>query len=200
MLYHTKEIEGSFGFATPQTADLNNLGRTGSDIAAFVLGVVDRWAYRDRVYDLEAQVWDLYVQDSWRVTDKLTLNYGMRWDLLRNAAFSELPVNVGLQHGKVSGRERNAAAMQRHSGSALPERPKRSVRETVCGIHGVFEIQIRRLQDVRSALWLRLAVPAYDGCPRLLQCILRRDVRDNPAGAKPDWKLAQHGIAARHGK
>ena len=50
LLYHTVEIEGSLRFATAQTADLNNLGRTGSDIAAFDLGVVDGWAYRDRIY------------------------------------------------------------------------------------------------------------------------------------------------------
>jgi len=86
--YHTNETEGSMAFSTSQTADLNNLGNTGSDIAAFDVGVVNSWAYRDRKYDLQAQTWDLYVQDSWRVTDKLTFNYGLRWDLLRNPAFS----------------------------------------------------------------------------------------------------------------
>ena len=88
LLYHTKETEGSMAFATSQTADLNNLGNTGSDIASFDLGVVNSWTYRNRIYDLQAQVWDLYAQDNWRVTDKLTLNYGLRWDLLRNPAFT----------------------------------------------------------------------------------------------------------------
>lgn len=86
--YHTNETEGSMGFSTSQTADLNNLGNTGSDIASFVLGVVNSWAYRNRKYDLEAQTWNLYFQDSWRLTDKLTMNYGLRWDLLRNPEFS----------------------------------------------------------------------------------------------------------------
>jgi hypothetical protein len=89
LLYHTNETEGSMTFATSQTADLNNLGNTGSDIAAFDLGVVNSWTYRARIYDLEAQVWDLYAQDTWRATDKLTLNYGLRWDLLRNPAFTK---------------------------------------------------------------------------------------------------------------
>jgi len=87
--YHTNETEGSMGFSTLQTADLNNLGNTGSDLASFVLGVENGWAYRNRKYDLEAQIWDLYFQDSWRVNDKLTLNYGLRWDLLRNPEFSK---------------------------------------------------------------------------------------------------------------
>ena len=88
LTYHTNETEGSMTFATAQTADLNNLGNTGSDIASFDLGVVNTWTYRARIYALEAQIWDAYVQDRWRVSDKLTLNYGLRWDLLRNPAFS----------------------------------------------------------------------------------------------------------------
>jgi outer membrane receptor protein involved in Fe transport len=88
LLNHTKESDGSMSFTTAQSADLNNLGRTGSDIASFVLGVVDSWLYRTRTYDFKGQVWDLYVQDSWRLTGKLTLNYGLRWDLARYPAFS----------------------------------------------------------------------------------------------------------------
>src|SRR5579872_2114782 len=89
LFYYTNETEGSMGYATSQTADLTNLGNTGSDIAAFDLGVPNTWTYRNRNYALEAQVWDLYAEDSWRVTDKLTVNYGLRWDLLRNPAFSK---------------------------------------------------------------------------------------------------------------
>ena len=86
--YFTKETEGSMSYATSQTADLTNLGNTGSDIAPFDLGVMNSWTYRNRRYALEAQVIDLYAEDSWRVNDKLTINYGLRWDLLRNPAFS----------------------------------------------------------------------------------------------------------------
>ncbi len=87
--YFTNETEGSMTYATSQTADLTNLGNTGSDIASFDLGVMNSWTYRNRQYGLQAQVWDLYAQDSWRVTDKLTVNYGLRWDLLRNPAFTK---------------------------------------------------------------------------------------------------------------
>ncbi len=99
--YHTKETEGSMTFATSQTADLNNLGNTGSDLASFDLGVITAWLYRDRTYDLEAQTWDLYAQDSWKITDKFTLNYGLRWDLLRNPAFtSDFPTTWDFGTGK----------------------------------------------------------------------------------------------------
>ena len=101
MQYHTKETEGSMTFATSQTADLNNLGNTGSDLASFDLGVITAWLYRDRTYDLEAQTWDLYAQDSWKITDKFTLNYGLRWDLLRNPAFtSDFPTTWDFGTGK----------------------------------------------------------------------------------------------------
>jgi hypothetical protein len=87
--YYTNETEGSMAFATSQTADLTNLGNTGSDIASFDVGVMNSWTYRNRNYALQTQVIDIYAQDSWRVNDKLTVNYGLRWDLLRNPAFSK---------------------------------------------------------------------------------------------------------------
>ncbi len=45
--------------------------------------------------------WDVYLQDSWKVTRKLTLDYGLRWDLFtvqheeygRLGQFSETVIN-----------------------------------------------------------------------------------------------------------
>lgn len=88
MRYHTDETDGALRFADLQTGDLNSPGNTGQDIASFMLGVVDSWAYRDRKYSLEAQTWHGYVQDSFKVNSRLTVNFGVRWDLLRNAAFT----------------------------------------------------------------------------------------------------------------
>ena len=36
-----------------------------------------------RVQDpqLRRQAWGLYIQDTWKITHKLTLDYGLRWDL-----------------------------------------------------------------------------------------------------------------------
>ena len=88
MRYHTDETDGALRFADLQTADLNSPGNTGQDVASFMLGVVDTWSYRDRKYSLEAQTWNGYIQDSFKVNDKLTINIGVRWDLLRNAQFT----------------------------------------------------------------------------------------------------------------
>lgn len=79
--------DGNLTFNASQTADLNNPGNTGSDIASFVLGAIDAWEYRDRKYDYQTQLWNFYAEDSWKATDKLTVNLGLRWDLLRNSSF-----------------------------------------------------------------------------------------------------------------
>lgn len=99
-LFHDDTYDGNFAFNAIQTADLNNPGNTGSDIASFVLGAMDAWEFRDRIYDYESQLWNFYVQDSWKATDKLTINLGMRWDLLRNPAFStNLPSTWDFNNG-----------------------------------------------------------------------------------------------------
>lgn len=71
-------------------------GSTGSDVASFLVGAAaqfqrfdvfinDQYSYQKR--------FALYAQDSWRATPKLTVNYGVRWDMI----FPET-VN-GLGHG-----------------------------------------------------------------------------------------------------
>jgi hypothetical protein len=56
---------------------------TGSDFADFLLGLPSTYSQGDsnRFY-LRNKYIGLYGQDSWRVKPKLTLNYGVRWDLL----------------------------------------------------------------------------------------------------------------------
>ena len=56
---------------------------TGSDFADFLLGIASSYAQGDsRHFYLRNQYAGLYGQDSWRVRPNLTLNYGVRWDLL----------------------------------------------------------------------------------------------------------------------
>ncbi len=85
---------GLFTFSNSTTASSTGVG--GSDLAAFLIGdaamfqrfdvyINDQYNYQKRAA--------FYVQDSWRVTPKLTVNYGIRWDLI----FPET-VN-GLGHG-----------------------------------------------------------------------------------------------------
>ncbi len=99
--FHDNTYDGNFGFNALQTANLNSPGTTGSDIASFVLGTMDSWEYRDRRYDYQSQLWNAYAEDSWKVTDRLTINVGLRWDLLRNPSFStNYPSTWDFNNGK----------------------------------------------------------------------------------------------------
>ncbi len=56
---------------------------TGSDFADFLLGIASSYAQGDsRAFYLRNRYAGLYAQDSWQVRPGLTLNYGVRWDLL----------------------------------------------------------------------------------------------------------------------
>ena len=65
---------GSFSFTGAET---------GSDFADFLLGVPSNYAQGDSLaFYLRNKYVGIYAQDSWRVRPNLTLNYGLRWDLL----------------------------------------------------------------------------------------------------------------------
>jgi hypothetical protein len=56
---------------------------TGLDFADFLLGVPSSYAQGDSLaFYLRNRYAGLYAQDSWRVRRHLTLNYGVRWDML----------------------------------------------------------------------------------------------------------------------
>ncbi len=74
---------GLFTFANATTASATGVG--GSDLASFLIGdaaqfqrfdvyINDQYSYQKRGA--------FYVQDTWRVTPKLTVNYGARWDII----------------------------------------------------------------------------------------------------------------------
>lgn len=68
-------------FASTQTQ--NPITSTGGDpFASFLLGVPDNAGKRN-VLETERGGWvdGAYFQDQWKVTDKLTVNYGIRWDV-----------------------------------------------------------------------------------------------------------------------
>ena len=67
-------FNGSFSFAGTET---------GSDFADFLLGIPSSYAQGDSLaFYLRDKYVGLYAQDSWRVKQRLTINYGLRWDLL----------------------------------------------------------------------------------------------------------------------
>ena len=80
---------GSYSFANTQTTlpstqgqSLNG-GNIGYSYASFLLGLANGGSISnasDPQYRKEA--WSLFIQDSWKLTRRLTLDYGLRWDYL----------------------------------------------------------------------------------------------------------------------
>lgn len=75
-----KKVQDLFG----NTQGLFNFNGsyTGNDFADFLLGYANSYnelALQDRGYWNNTS-WALYAQDNWRVTPRLTLNLGLRWD------------------------------------------------------------------------------------------------------------------------
>ena len=67
-------FNGSFQFTGSET---------GSDFADFLLGVASYYRQGDsRSFYLRNNYVGIYAQDSWKVKTGLTLNYGVRWDVL----------------------------------------------------------------------------------------------------------------------
>jgi outer membrane receptor protein involved in Fe transport len=122
-IFTNDTYDGNFGFNTIQTADPNNTGRTGSDLASFLLGVPDSWEYRDRRFDYQSQLLGLYIQDQWKATNRLTVNLGLRWDLLRNPVFREnFPSTWDFNSGQfIVGSERPPACSASQPAPCLPD-------------------------------------------------------------------------------
>ena len=74
---------GSSGSLTFTPLITSNIGaaNTGNALASFMLGEVNAGSVQ--VSDLiqtRASYWAFYAQDDWRLTSRLTLNYGLRWE------------------------------------------------------------------------------------------------------------------------
>jgi hypothetical protein len=68
------------GFSTVQTNDTN--GNGGFSLASYLLGVVDNANRRDvNEKTRPGGLFSGFFQDSWKVNSKLTVNYGVRYDL-----------------------------------------------------------------------------------------------------------------------
>lgn len=77
----TNNTHGTFNFQDRETG-LPGFAATGSGRASFMLGEVDNASVASRV-DVRANsgAWGFFWQDRWRMTPKLTLTYGVRWNI-----------------------------------------------------------------------------------------------------------------------
>jgi hypothetical protein len=84
---------GRFQFSQKETADPNNQANTGSSFASYLLGLSDS-ANRSNSQELRLRNFDLspYIQDDIKITPRLTLNVGLRWDI--QVPFTENNNNV----------------------------------------------------------------------------------------------------------
>ncbi len=84
---------GGFGFTGADTQQIANglpVAATGFDFADFLLGVPDtgNLAFGNADKYFRSSSYDAYVNDDWRVSPGLTLNYGLRWEY--SSPFTEL--------------------------------------------------------------------------------------------------------------
>ena len=74
---------------------------TGSDIADFLIGVSTFYNQADsQTYYARHKYASAFYQDSWRATSSLTLNFGVRWDLMQywSEKYNQIPTfNLGQQ-------------------------------------------------------------------------------------------------------
>jgi len=72
---------GNFTFKNLETGQ-PTFGQSGAGYASFLLGEVDSASLSNKsVSKFQNEKIGFFAQDSWRVTSKLALNYGLRWDV-----------------------------------------------------------------------------------------------------------------------
>jgi hypothetical protein len=81
-IYQTNQGNGRFNFSPALTDSRNPAGAGGDSAASMMLGFPTLIAhdYTFPFPGIRMNEYGLYVADDWRMTKKLTLNYGLRWD------------------------------------------------------------------------------------------------------------------------
>ena len=83
MISRTYGMNFNYDFYNNGSFDFDNYGvsYTGDPLADFVGGFWDNYyQFSSAVYGIRTGSFGLYAQDTWKVTSKLTLNLGLRYD------------------------------------------------------------------------------------------------------------------------
>jgi len=82
----------NLGFSSFQTSNLESSANTGDAMASFLLGVPSTAERRNLVKNLEGgKISGFYFQDQWKITPRLTMNWGGRYDLLIQEGLGSSP-------------------------------------------------------------------------------------------------------------
>ena len=79
-----RNLYQQFTFSDTTTSNIN-ASKTGNSLASALLGLPDSFTGQTPTFSevfFSMDLWDAWAQDSWRVTPKLTFNYGVRYDYL----------------------------------------------------------------------------------------------------------------------
>ena len=91
----------TFTFSTPETANPQSASNTGNPMASALMGIPDNGRFQSEVNAVRTVAPSAYIQDSWKATPRLTLNFGLRWDgessphLLNGTTAAMLDPNTG---------------------------------------------------------------------------------------------------------
>jgi len=91
-----------YAFNNSSTEDPNNVGTTGASLASALLGVPVGQTYIGQTWTESFSEWGGFLQDQWKVSPKLTVNIGMRYDKLQpisdlaGTIFGGFDVNTGM--------------------------------------------------------------------------------------------------------
>jgi hypothetical protein len=91
-----------YAFNNSTTEDPNNVGSTGASLASALLGVPVGQTYIGQKWTESFAEWGIFFQDQWKVTPKLTVNIGLRYDKLNpisnlaGTIFGGFDVNTGM--------------------------------------------------------------------------------------------------------